>query len=678
MNRHRHVIIVDGYSTGMFYIDLLQRMGMPAIHVRSIPESQDSAIARIADHALAATGDRYAALVDGSGDISVLVDRLMNYAPLAVLAGCESGVELADRLALRLGLSGNDPELGEASRDKYLMHRAVAGAGCRSLKSCLGSDPDEIVQWAQQSGLPVVVKPPRSSGADGVHVCNTLEEVRQAAASLIGFRSIMGDRITHVLAQEFAAGDEVVVNTVSCKGRHLISDLWRYHKLITADGRSVYDGAQLVQDFGEMTAATRAYAFSVLDALGIVQGPAHMEVMLTADGPVLIECGARPMGASYPQELLKESLGYTQLELALESYLDPEAFCERFQHPYRLLKHFFIKVLISTREGNLESVPGISLLASLPSVRSGNFLSCMEKDAVVRTVDLLSAPGSIFMCHEDEMVLAGDHAIIRELEEDAQNLLFALSPAASTGADPEWFKHIPDDQWLKTEEESRRDALKILKILEPVSGLKILDCPCGDARVSVHLAEKGALITGRDINPRFIEKASQRFEEWGLATDLQVLDMRKLAIESTFDVVLNWFNSLGYFDIETDFDVLKRMAKALVPGGILLLEAPNRTNAVANTRVKVDTNGKEFKKHWDAVSERMYIPLEMQKGGSEPTVIASAYLYSLAQFRLLFHLAGLELETVYNEHLEPFDDASMRMILIGRKPDTKDQGRRNR
>lgn len=668
MKEDRHVVIVDGYSTGAYYIDLLKAKGIPAVHVRSIPESENAAIVHMVDHALDATRNKYAALVDGTGPIDALVETLKDFAPAAVIVGCETGVELADMLATRLGLPGNDPILGEASRDKYLMHQAVAKAGSRSLKSWLGNDPAELVQWVKATGLPVVVKPPRSSGADGVHVCTTVEETKNAFDSLLGSKSILGEPITQVLAQEFVEGDEVVVNTVSCKGCHMISDLWRYRKLITADGRSIYDGAELVQDFKEMTDETLAYAFSVLDALGIVQGPAHMEVMLTPTGPVLIECGARPMGASYPQELLRESLGYTQLELALESYLDPQTFSKRLEQPYRRFKHFLIKVLISTREGNLESVPGISLLASLPSVRSGNFISCLENDSIVRTIDLLSAPGSIFLCHEDENILKQDHAIIRELEEDAQNLLFALSPADIENVDPEWFKHVPDDQWLKTEDESRQDALKILRILEPVSGVKILDCPCGDARISVHLAGKGARVTGRDINPRFVEKASRRFEEKGLGGDFQIQDMRCLEYESEFDVVLNWFNSLGYFDVETDFDVLKRMTRALVPGGRLVLEAPNRANAVANTRAKIDAHGKEFEKQWDTTSERMYIALDTVTDSEKTTILASAYLYSLAQFRLLFRLAGLELQAVLNEHLEPFDETSMRMILIGKKP----------
>jgi SAM-dependent methyltransferase len=144
------------------------------------------------------------------------------------------------------------------------------------------------------------------------------------------------------------------------------------------------------------------------------------------------------------------------------------------------------------------------------------------------------------------------------------------------------------------------------------------------------------------------------------------MDMREINMQPQFDVVLNWFNSIGYFDIETDFDILKRMVKTLVPGGILVLEAPNRANALANTRAKTDEDGHEFQKYWDDLSEKMYVSMKTGPDNDHP-VIVGAYLYSLAQFRLLFSLAGLKLEEAYDENLRPFEQSAERMLLVGRK-----------
>lgn len=295
-------------------------------------------------------------------------------------------------------------------------------------------------------------------------------------------------------------------------------------------------------------------------------------------------------------------------------------------------------------------------------------MACFENDYIDRTVDFLSSFGSIFLSHHSREVLYEDLAIIQSLEQEAENLLVTLSPQDMKGGDPDWFKHVPDELWLKSDEEAAADTKQILPLLKLAPGPKLLDCPCGTAGVSLGLAREGGSVTGFDLNPAFIEGACERFAKAGLAGEFKVMDMRDLDIDAKYDVVLNWFNSLGYFDIETDFDILRRFARALVPGGILILEAPNRSNVLDNTRAKYDGNGNELNKKWDELSERVYIPIQFGEGEDVKTVTAHSYIYSLAQFRLLFRLAGLEVEHVYDENLKPVVDNSKRLILVGRKP----------
>jgi biotin carboxylase/SAM-dependent methyltransferase len=664
-----HVVLVDGYSTGAFYPPLLRERGMPIVHVRSAAVARDATLAGMVNATLEGMRHYYTAMLEQETNLDELTNRLAEYAPQALLVGCETGVELADRLAQALGLPGNNPDTSRARRDKFAMHQALARAGLPSLNSHLASSLEELEKWIENSaGVPVVLKPAMSSGADGIHVCKTLDEARAAFGNLIGAKDIFGSCLTQVLAQEFAPGEEVVVNTVSCRGRHRVSDLWRYRKMITPEGRSVYDGAQLVADFGTQTRRTLDYAFAMLDALDIRFGPAHAEIMLTPDGPVLIECGARPMGASYPQELLKESVGHTQLELAVEAALEPDRFLENADAPYAPRKHFFIKCLVSTRQGSLDATPAVTLLAGLPSVRSGNFLHCLESDHVEQTVDLLSSPATLFLCHEDPAVLSEDHELITALESEGQNLLFEMSTRDGMHPDPDWFQRIPDDLWLKPESQVEADADVVRRALHLESGQDVLDCPCGDARFGQYLARHGVNYVGVDLNPRFIQRARQRFADQGLTGKFTVGDMRELSLVGAFDAVINWFNSFGYFDVETDFLVLKNLARSLRPSGMLLMEAPNRGNVIANTTPKFDARGKELQRLWDDIGERMYLPVPVEENGRIVNVLTGPRLYSLAQYKLFFRLAGLEFAAVYDERLGTYSEASKRMILLARNP----------
>lgn len=67
------------------------------------------------------------------------------------------------------------------------------------------------------------------------------------------------------------------------------------------------------------------YTRQAITALGIVDGAAHTEVMLTARGPVLIETGARLMGSTQPR-LHAEYSGTSHVHLLALALTEPEAF----------------------------------------------------------------------------------------------------------------------------------------------------------------------------------------------------------------------------------------------------------------------------------------------------------------------------------------------------------------
>jgi SAM-dependent methyltransferase len=101
--------------------------------------------------------------------------------------------------------------------------------------------------------------------------------------------------------------------------------------------------------------------------------------------------------------------------------------------------------------------------------------------------------------------------------------------------------------------------------------VRVLDVPCGEGRIAGPLARHGCDVLGIDASERFLGRAR---EQWPEVTFL-LRDMRELAFDSEFDAVLNWFSSFGYFDRATNDAVLRSFARALRPGGQLLLELHN-------------------------------------------------------------------------------------------------------
>ena len=120
-------------------------------------------------------------------------------------------------------------------------------------------------------------------------------------------------------------------------------------------------------------------------------------------------------------------------------------------------------------------------------------------------------------------------------------------------------------------ERSEADAELIVRLLSLRPGMRVLDVPCGEGRIAGRLARGGCEVVGVDASERFLRLAQERWPE----VTFRLGDLRRLAFESEFDAVLNWFTSFGYFDRATNDAVLRAFARALRPGGQLLLELHN-------------------------------------------------------------------------------------------------------
>jgi SAM-dependent methyltransferase len=118
----------------------------------------------------------------------------------------------------------------------------------------------------------------------------------------------------------------------------------------------------------------------------------------------------------------------------------------------------------------------------------------------------------------------------------------------------------------------------ILRLLELPDGAEILDAPCGHGRIAHRLAARGFRVTGLDNNARFLELARSR----AASVEYVEGDLRELPFEGRFDAVINWFTSFGYFDDDTNRELLAGFRRALRPGGVLLLEQASRELLLSN------------------------------------------------------------------------------------------------
>ena len=135
------------------------------------------------------------------------------------------------------------------------------------------------------------------------------------------------------------------------------------------------------------------------------------------------------------------------------------------------------------------------------------------------------------------------------------------------------------------EEQTAREAHFILTELALRSSDRVLDLACGFGRHALLIAPYVSELVGVDRTSSYIDDARAEAEEQGIANaTFGVLDMREVSFTAEFDAVYNYFNAWGYYDEETNFDVLRRVRRALRPGGRFLLEFSNRDGEVRQLR----------------------------------------------------------------------------------------------
>jgi biotin carboxylase len=399
-------VIVDAYTTGKYLAPSFQEKGFECVHIQSsqlLPFQEVSYIE-----------SDFIEVIKHDGNLDKTLKALEKYQIKCLLPGMETGVQLADYLSEKLGLPSNGTELSVARRDKYKMVEALKASGVRSVEHFKSEKLEDILAWVDEiDSYPIVVKPINSAGTDNVRICSSKDEVNQAFQAIKGTKNFLGIENHEVLVQKYLQGTEFIINTVSCGGQHTVTDIWQCRKKLQYRAY-VYDLEELIPYVGKEQNLLIDYTFSVLDALSIKYGAAHSEVMLTNDGPILIEVGARLHGSINP-DAVTECVGHNHVSKTVESYIDPVAFLKKVNNPYNLHKRSFCLALISEFSGIIKDFPGLKKIEKLPSFFSIK-MSVNSGDLLQKTVDLVSSPGIIYLIHEDRDVLEQDYQTIRNIE----------------------------------------------------------------------------------------------------------------------------------------------------------------------------------------------------------------------------------------------------------------------
>jgi hypothetical protein len=314
----------------------------------------------------------------------------------------------------------------QARTDKAEMQEALRRHGVPAAKQFKSGDIEQLLSWAQQEDQwPLAAKPVGGAGSEGIFFCKNEDDIRAAHNHIVGNRSSTGALNEQLALQEFLAGDEYIVDTVSCGGKHICIAIFVYKKLKGLPWNPhaiMVQQTQLLPASGDRQDELVDYVFKVLDAVGLQNGPCHTEIMFTQRGPILVEVNARMHGLQGPR-LIEECTGTSKAPYTSDALVCGGAlFQQRYQETsvgrylYPTIKHCFMLMLISPVEGYLQvsleeelrKMNLQSVLEILPAVSKGEYLR--------QTKDLPTLAGTILMVHESKEQIESDIHMIREAE----------------------------------------------------------------------------------------------------------------------------------------------------------------------------------------------------------------------------------------------------------------------
>lgn len=399
-------LVVDGYSSGALYAPLLRKKGYSVYHLSSAERGEQ------ADR-LSSTfvPENYDGVFEHNGDLDHTLNQLADLQGLShIVAGCETGVALADALASALGLPGNDCELSAARRNKLLMAQALLAKGIRAAQSFEVSCVHELENAEHVLGYPLVVKPLSSAASDDVYICHSPDEARTALRRILGKTNALGVFNATALVQQLLRGTQYVVNTASVAGQHHIVEVWKDYRFDKGSAY-IYDREEL-QPRSAHSQAIIDYCKDALNALDITYGPAHIELMVDQEVPTLIELGTRPAGG-IQHDVMVDAQGFSHVDATISVLTGDGEWWQRIQQS--CAKAVYAVALVSDCDGDVQGYKNLDAVSALASFKSLTGLPAVGARLSV-TRDIASQPGLLMLSNNDPHQIAADYKIFRTLE----------------------------------------------------------------------------------------------------------------------------------------------------------------------------------------------------------------------------------------------------------------------
>ncbi|MBA3500295.1 MAG: methyltransferase domain-containing protein [Deltaproteobacteria bacterium] len=246
-----------------------------------------------------------------------------------------------------------------------------------------------------------------------------------------------------------------------------------------------------------------------------------------------------------------------------------------------------------------------------------------------------------------------------------------------------WFVDLFDEDYLRTlpfltPQATQHEAEFVIDAMGLSPGAQVLDVGCGYGRHAMELAARGFHVVGLDLSTPLLVRGGEEAHRRGLQINFVRGDMRELDFEAQFDGAYCLFSTFGYFDDETNKKTVANIARALKPGGRLMIEILNRDYVIADLPTRVWWEGEGCvvleEVELNYFSSRIAVNRSVVfDDGRQLEQEISVRAYSLHEVGKLMHAAGfrvLEVSGGYHTRGRFFGNQSRHIIVLAERKES--------
>lgn len=263
-------------------------------------------------------------------------------------------------VAKEMGLIGITEDTAVKATNKAAMRCALQQAGVPIPKYYKVSNQAEYKQAVKAMNGSFVVKPADNSGSRGIIKVENNNDANRLEEAYAYSRSY--SRCGDVVVEEFMQGPEVSVETLTVDG--LCQVIQITDKVTT--------GAPYFVEMGHSQPTThdlatvekiRQVAIMANRAVGITNGPSHTEIIVTKEGPKIVELGARLGGDCIATHLVPLSTGVDLVESCIYIALGEKPDIQSKWNKGSAIRYF------SHIPGTVQSIEGITTAQQFSGVQ---------------------------------------------------------------------------------------------------------------------------------------------------------------------------------------------------------------------------------------------------------------------------------------------------------------------